>query len=352
MEPGSVADVLGKASILDGLFYTQETLASLVQDFVPTIRNSSTTCIPCGGAVRADADSTTTLQRGLAGGYVGHNEGGHIWGNDNRKWKGNDYTGTPSLCEAVRIRSVYGREIAGGYTGLMESADTASTGSLSLLWGLVKADNILGALSIIYPTDENTAVYGPLANLDIDTWNSWVEYVGKYGGYGSALAQNGKVTTQEELDAILNKYIYGYNVVAGRTNYRDEVNISNGGAAGGYVGSMLTGSITNGQAHHAKLVNGARCAGGFAGEMLNGGAANLGGVDILGLNLQLGQMLDVLQTFVPVIKQSSIEGYQSGLTVKSNGTTEDKEGYAGGYVGKLVGGQVWGDETIRCQITK
>ena len=352
MKPGSVADVLGDTSILGGLVNTQETLASLVQDFVPTIRNSSTTCIPCGGAVRADGESTTTLQRGLAGGYVGHNEGGHIWGNDTRKWKGNDYTGTTSLCEAVRIRSVYGREIAGGYTGLMESADTASTGSLSLLWGLVKVDNVLGALSIIYPTDENTAVYGPLANLDIDTWNSWVEYVGKYGGYGSALAQNGNVTTQEQLDAILSKYIYGYNVVAGRTNYRDEVNISNGGAAGGYVGSMLTGSITNGQAHHAKLVNGARCAGGFAGEMLNGGAANLGGVDILGLNLQLGQMLKVLQVFVPVIKQSSTEGYQSGLTVKSNGTIEDKEGYAGGYVGKLVGGQVWGDETIRCQITK
>ena len=352
MEPGSVADVLGQTSILGGLVNTQETLASLVQDFVPTIRNSSTTCIPCGGAVRADGESTTTLKRGLAGGYVGHNEGGHILGNDKRKWKGNDYTGTPSLCEAVRIRSVYGREIAGGYTGLMESADTASTGSLSLLWGLVKVDNVLGALSIIYPTDENTAVYGPLANLDIDTWNSWVEYVGKYGGYGSALAQNGKVTTQEELNAILNKYIYGYNVVAGRTNYRDEVNISDGGAAGGYVGSMLTGSITNGQAHHAKLVNGARCAGGFVGEMLNGGAANLGGVDILGLNLQLGQMLDVLQTFVPVIKQSSTDGYQSGLTVKSNGSTKDKEGYAGGYVGNMIGGQIWGDETNHCKTTK
>ena len=352
MKPGSVADVLGDTSILGGLVNTQETLASLVQDFVPTIRNSSTTCIPCGGAVRADGESTTTLQRGLAGGYVGHNEGGHIWGNDTRKWKGNDYTGITSLCEAVRIRSVYGREIAGGYTGLMESADTASTGSLSLLWGLVKVDNVLGALSIIYPTDENTAVYGPLAILDFNTWNSWVDYVGKYGGYGKDLAQNGKVNTQEQLDAILSKYIYGYNVVAGRTIYRDEVNISNGGAAGGYVGSMLTGAITNGQAHHAKLVNGARCAGGFVGEMLNGGAANLGGVDILGLNLQLGQILSVLQTFVPVIKQSSTEGYQSGLTVKSNGTIEDKEGYAGGYVGKLVGGQVWGDETIRCQITK
>ncbi|MCI6697065.1 MAG: Cna B-type domain-containing protein [Solobacterium sp.] len=352
MEPGSVADVLGETNILGGLVNTQETLASLVQDFVPTIRNSSTTCIPCGGAVRADGESTTTLQRGLAGGYVGHNEGGHIWGNDTRKWKGNDYTGTTSLCEAVRIRSVYGREIAGGYTGLMESADTASTGSLSLLWGLVKVDNVLGALSIIYPTDENTAVYGPLANLDINTWNSWVDYVGKYGGYGSALAQNGKVSTQDELNAILNKYIYGYNVVAGRNNYKEEVNVSRGGAAGGYVGSMITGAITNAQAHHAKLVNGARCAGGFAGEMLNGGAADLGGVNILGLNLQLGQMLKVLQVFVPVIKQSSTEGYQSGLTVKSNGTIEDKEGYAGGYVGKLVGGQVWGNETIRCQITK
>lgn len=353
MKPGSVADVLGQTSILGGLVNTQETLASLVQDFVPTIRNSSTTCIPCGGAVRADGESTTTLQRGLAGGYVGHNEGGHIWGNDKRKWKGNDYTGTTSLCEVVRIRSIYGREIAGGYTGLMESADTASTGSLSLLWGLVKVDNVLGALSIIYPTDENTAVYGPLANLDINTWNSWVEYVGKYGGYGSDLAQNGKVSTQDELNAILNKYIYGYNVVAGRTNYRDEVNISNGGAAGGYVGSMLTGAITNGQAHHAKLVNGARCAGGFAGEMINGGAADLGGVNILGLNLQLGQMLDVLQTFVPVIKNSSTEGYQSGLTVKSDRIDKkDTVGYAGGYVGNLIGGQIWGDESSHCQVNK
>lgn len=352
MKPGNVANVLENTSILGNVIKVDNALASLLEDFVPTIRNSSTTCIPCGGAVRADAESTTTLQRGLAGGYVGHNEGGHIWGNDKRKWKGNDYTGTTSLCEAVRIRSVYGREIAGGYTGLMESADTASTGNLSLLFGLIKIDNIVSALSVVYPTQTDTAIYGPLANLDIDTWNSWVEYVGKYGGYGSALAQNGKVTTQEELDAILNKYIYGYNVVAGRTNYRDEVNISNGGAAGGYVGSMLTGSITNGQAHHAKLVNGARCAGGFVGEMINGGAANLGGVDILGLNLQLGQMLDVLQTFVPVIKQSSTDGYQSGLTVKSNGSTKDKEGYAGGYVGNMIGGQIWGDETNHCKTTK
>ena len=354
LEPGNVASVLGDASILNGLVSVKDSLASVAQDFVPTIRNSSTTCIPCGGAVRAEAESTKSVQRGLAGGYAGHNEGGHIWGNNTKNWKGNKYTGPTSTCEAVRIRSVYGAEIAGGFTGLMEAADTASAGNLSLLWGLVKADNILGALSIVYPTEENTAVYGPLAKMDYKTWNSWVEHVGKYGGYGSDLAKNGTVENQEALDAILSKYAYGYQVVAGRSQYRDETTLANGGAAGGYVGSMKTGTITNGNAYQTKAVKGLRCAGGFAGEMVNGGAANLGGVNILGLKLELGQMLNVLDVFVPVIKQSSVEGYQSGLSVQSNGTDTRKTcGYAGGYIGRMIGGQIWGADTATvCQVSK
>ena len=353
LEPGNVANVLGDASILGGLVKEESALASLAEDFVPTIRNSSTTCIPCGGAVRAAAASTTQVQRGMAGGYAGHNEGGHIWGNNTKKWKGNVYTGPTSTCKAVRIRSVYGEEIAGGFTGLMESADTASTGNLSLLWGLVKVDNILGALSVVYPTEENTAVYGPLALMDYETWNKWVEFVGKKGGYGSDLAANGTVENQEELDKIIGKYAYGYNVVAGRANYRDEIKLANGGAAGGYVGSMQTGTITNGQAYQAKTIKGIRCAGGFAGEMINGGAADLGGVKILGLDLQLGQMINVLNVFVPVIKQSSVEGYQSGLIVQSEGINDkDACGYAGGYVGKLIGGQIWGENNAHCQVIK
>ena len=353
LQPGNIANVLGDASILKGLVNIDEVLASVAEDFVPTIRNSSTTCVPCGGAVRAQASSTTQVQRGMAGGYVGHNEGGHIWGNNTKKWKGEDYTGPKSICKAVRIRSVYGEEIAGGFTGLMESADTASAGNLSLLWGLVKVDNILGALSVVYPTEENTAVYGPLALMDYETWNNWVEFVGKYGGYGNDLAEHGTVKNQAELDTIIHKYAYGYNVVAGRVNYQDKIKLANGGAAGGYVGSMQTGTITNGQAYQTKRVTGMRTAGGFAGEMINGGAAKLGGVDILGLNLQLGRMIDVLNVFVPVIKQSSVEGYQSGLLVQSTGTAgKDTCGYAGGYVGKLIGGQIWGDNTARCQVKK
>lgn len=353
LQPGNIANVLDDASILGGLVKTDSVLASVAEDFVPTIRNSSTTCVPCGGAVRAQASSTTQVQRGMAGGYVGHNEGGHIWGNNTKKWKGKDYTGPTSTCKAVRIRSVYGEEIAGGFTGLMESADTASTGNLSLLWGLVKVDNILGALSVVYPTEENTAVYGPLALMDYETWNKWVEFVGKYGGYGSDLAEHGKVKDQAGLDAIIHKYAYGYNVVAGRVNYRDEIKLAIGGAAGGYVGSMQTGTITNGQAYQTKKVKGLRTAGGFAGEMINGGAADLGGVNILGLKLDLGRMINVLNVFVPVIKQSSVEGYQSGLMVESTGTDDkDNCGYAGGYVGKLIGGQIWGDNTAHCQVKK
>ena len=353
LQPGNIANVLDDASILKGLVDVESVLASVAEDFVPTIRNSSTTCVPCGGAVRAQASSTTQVQRGMAGGYAGHNEGGHIWGNNTKKWKGEEYTGPTSTCKAVRIRSVYGEEIAGGFTGLMESADTVSTGNLSLLWGLVKVDNILGALSVVYPTEENTAVYGPLALMDYETWNKWVEFVGKYGGYGSDLADHGKVNNQAELDAIIHKYAYGYNVVAGRVNYRDEIKLANGGAAGGYVGSMQTGTITNGQAYQTKKVKGLRTAGGFAGEMINGGAADLGGVDILGLKLDLGRMINVLNVFIPVIKQSSVEGYQSGLMVESTGINDkDNCGYAGGYVGKLIGGQIWGENTAHCQVKK
>ena len=197
--PGAVADVLGKGGILKDLVDVSS-LLSLVQAFVPSIRNSETTSVPCGGVVRAQAASDASTVRGMAGGYVGHNVGGQIWGNNDAPWKNESedgkntspYNGPQREAAAIRIRSVYGAEYAGGFTGLMESASTASTGSLSLLWGLVKAENLLGALNAIYPTEENTAVYGPLHGLTVDEWNAWVDAVGANGGYGAELAGAGK----------------------------------------------------------------------------------------------------------------------------------------------------------------
>ena len=342
MQPGDVAKLLKNASILDGLVNVNEVLASVLQSFVPSIRNSSTNCVPCGGAVRANAASDETVQRGMAGGFVGHNMGGTIHGFDTSLWLAEDdtskaYNGPMSLCKAERIRSVYGREYAGGYTGLMEPADTAKVGGLEVLKGLISVNNILGALGVIYPVQTNTAVYGPLAGLDVQTWNDWVEYVGKYGGYGYELAQTGKVDSQAELDAKLADYIYGYNVVAGRSEFD---NMLYGGDAGGYVGCMNSGTLTNCMAYDAKQVSAMHSAGGFAGQMKTGGAVELGTVNILGLNLNLGQLVNIAQLFVPAIRNSSVQGYQSGLTVQATGLPKNHCGYSGGYVGSAYGAQI------------
>lgn len=345
MQPGDVAKLLDNASVLSKVLNIDTVLASVLQSFVPSIRNSSTNCVPCGGAVRANAASDTTVQRGMAGGYVGHNMGGTIHGFDTSRWKDeyaeNDtdktYNGPMSLCKAERIRSVYGHEYAGGYTGLMEPADTAKVGGLKVLGGLISVNNILGALGVIYPVQTNTAVYGPLAGLDVDTWNSWVQYVGKYGGYGYELAKAGTVTSQEELETKLADYIYGYNVVAGRGQFDSQLY---GGDAGGYVGCMNSGTLTNCMAYDAKLVSAMHSAGGFAGQLKTGGAVELGTVNILGLKLNAGKLLNIAQLFVPAVRNSSVQGYQSGLTVQATGSPNDHCGYSGGFVGSAYGAQI------------
>ena len=345
MQPGDVAKLLDNASVLSKVLNIDTVLASVLQSFVPSIRNSSTNCVPCGGAVRANAASDTTVQRGMAGGYVGHNMGGTIHGFDTSLWKkeyaeddtSKAYNGPMSLCKAERIRSVYGHEYAGGYTGLMEPADTAKVGGLKVLGGLISVNNILGALGVIYPVQTNTAVYGPLAGLDVETWNSWVQYVGKYGGYGYELAKAGTVTSQEELETKLADYIYGYNVVAGRGQFDSQLY---GGDAGGYVGCMNSGTLTNCMAYDAKQISAMHSAGGFAGQMKTGGAVELGTVNILGLKLNAGQLLNIAQLFVPAVRNSSVQGYKSGLTVQATGLPEKHCGYSGGYVGSAYGAQI------------
>ena len=183
----------------------------------------------------------------------------------------------------------------------------------------------------------NTAVYGPLAGLDVETWNSWVEYVGKYGGYGYELAKKGTVATQAELDALLAEMIYGYNVVAGHSEFDTMLY---GGDAGGYVGCMNSGTLTNCMAYDAKLVSAMHSAGGFAGQMKTGGAAQLGTVSILGLNLNLDQLLNIAQLFVPAVRNSSVQGYKSGLTVQATGLPKNHCGYSGGFVGSAYGAQI------------
>ena len=59
----------------------------------------------------------------------------------------------------------------------MRCANVADTGSLKVLFGLIKLDNPLTLLQAVYPTEKNTAVYGPLRGLDTDTWNKSRSFV-------------------------------------------------------------------------------------------------------------------------------------------------------------------------------
>lgn len=338
MIPGDAASVLRDGSSLS-LLGSVDNLASLVQDFVPTIRNSETNCVPCGGAVRAqcfsdDSGNAGSIVRGMAGGYVGHCKGGQIWGWSNDRWKAEaTYSGSQRECAAIRIRSVYGAEYAGGFAGLAEPGSTASTGGLSLLGGLVNASNLLSALETAYPTIKRAAVYGPLEQVDEETWDAWVQYVGSYGGFYPEIARSSY--------AELENYIYGTHVVAGRHSYDSWATTALSGTAGGFVGSLHSGVIRHSRAVDSKLVISMRSSGGFAGELQIKGAAGLGSVELLGLGLNLGQVVNVLDVFVAEISESGTEGYQKGLTVVSYGDRSDPGvGMAGGFAGGSYGGQL------------
>lgn len=335
MEPGNAASVLEEGTILNGLAGVSN-LADLVSGFVPELKDCQASSVPCGGVVRAEGLTDQKTVRGIAGGYVGYQHGGSI-------------LGETMPCAVERIRSVYGGEFAGGFAGLMETAELASGGNLELLFGLVQAGNVLNLLGAVYPTEMNTSVYGPLRNLDVDTWNAWVEAVGSGGVYGSQLPSE-KAASQEELDGLIRKYAYGYQVKTGRTETGKLE--KQAGSAGGYVGRMKGGIVTEAHGWDAQAVTAYQSAGGFAGEMLTGGAAEVGGIKLAGL--QLTSAVSALQTFVPVIRNADLTGYQSGLQVKVTGRRQQENsqklepvGYAGGYVGHMVGGQIWGNWTAQ-----
>lgn len=334
MEPGDVASVLDHSSILNGIVNIKDSVANLVQAFIPVVEDCQTCAVPCGGAVRADGFTDNKVVRGLAGGYAGYNHGGRI-------------QGTHMENAVIRLRSVYGGESAGGFTGVMENADLAGTGHLEVLFGLIETSNVLSLLGAVYPTETNTATYGPLRKLDVETWNGWVDAVGKNGVYGNQFPTI-PVGSQQELDALIQKYAYGYRVKAGRTAVGNQKMQT--GTAGGYAGTMFGGVVTEAHAWDVMEVSAYKSAGGFAGELFTDGVAEVGKVSLLGLDLT--GSIGAVQTFVPVIRNSDVTGYQSGMRVKATGLpgdpaagTVEKAGYAGGFAGHVLGGQIWGNWT-------
>lgn len=333
IQPGDVANIVQSTSLLEGLVDASNFL-SVAQTLIPRLYNCSTAAVPCGGYVWATGKSDAMKLRGMAGGYVGYNVGGRIWGNVQTDPA--DKSSTPTnladtkLAETKRVREVYGLEYAGGFTGRMVAANIADTGGLRLLYGLIETSNLISALQAVYPTETNTQTTGPLRGLDEKTWDAWVKAVGSSGAYGDELASASF--------ADLETYIYGYTVKAGVED--DGTGILDGGAAGGYVGRMEAGVITGACAQDVRLVTAHRNAGGFAGEMITGTVLKAGEIKLAELNIVDG--LGVIQSFVPVIYTSKTVGYKSGMEIKADGVSNnEKIGNAGGFVGASYGGQIW-----------
>ena len=338
IQPGDVASLAESTEVLGGLL-SVDNLLQVAQTFIARIWNSETTAVPCGGYVIATGTSDGANLRGLAGGYAGYNLGGQIKGEYacDPIFDGNSFE--QKTAAAIRIRSVEGEEFAGGFTGLMEAANVAETGNLKLLWGLVNAENLLQAVSAVYPTEENTKVTGPLDSMSLDVWNDWVDAVGSSGAYGDIFTEHRTFDTDEELNDFLADYVYGYTVKA---NAEDDTmtGVDDGGSAGGYVGRMEGGVITNGHAQDLKSVEAYRSAGGFAGEMVTGTIADLGGLSIGDLKVADG--VGIVKTFVPVIYTSRVDGYNSGFTVEATAAADNTSiGNAGGFVGYADGAQIF-----------
>lgn len=337
VQPGDMVSLLeGQTNILK--IVNASGLLSALKTFIPRIYNSSTAAVPCGGYIEATGTSVDEQLKGMAGGYVGYNQGGRIWGNV--KTDPADVSEQPAVLNdqktatTHRVREVVGVEFAGGFTGLMKSANLVDSGSVKLLpteEGAVAELSVpVSALEVVYAIQTNTKTTGPLRGLDEDTWKAWVAAVGSSGVYGEELVQASY--------GDLAQYIYGYTVTA---KAEDEgSSLVDGGAAGGYVGRMEAGVITNAYAQDVKAVTAFRSAGGFAGEMETGSVANVGSIKIAGIDVTGN--LPIVKSFVPVVYASRVDGYQSGMTIKTTSDTENSAiGNAGGFVGVAYGAQLW-----------
>lgn len=339
VQPGDMVSLLeGQTNILK--IVNASGLLSALKTFIPRIYNSSTAAVPCGGYIEATGTSVDEQLKGMAGGYVGYNQGGRIWGNV--KTDPADVSEQPAVLKdqktatTHRVREVVGVEFAGGFTGLMKSANLVDSGSVKLLpteeGAVVELSVPVSALEVVYAIQTNTQTTGPLRGLDEDTWKAWVAAVGSSGVYGEELVQASYGDLAE--------YIYGYTVTA---KAEDEgSSLVDGGAAGGYVGRMEAGVITNAYAQDVKAVTAFRSAGGFAGEMETGSVANVGSIKIAGIDVTGN--LPIVKSFVPVVYASRVDGYQSGMTIKTTSDTENSAiGNAGGFVGVAYGAQLWNE---------
>lgn len=86
------------------------------------------------------------------------------------------------------------------------------------------------------------------------------------------------------------------------------------------------------------------------GKVDAGATASSNGLNLLGgiLNLDIGQLLDVLQVYIPIIQSAGVKSTEKGFTVEAT----DTDSYAGGYLGYGGGVQIKDSDVTSLKHTK
>lgn len=107
--------------------------------------------------------------------------------------------------------------------------------------------------------------------------------------------------------------------------------------AGGFFGEMQSGQVDNSElqekyaVYGLEQIEGKSYAGGFAGKADAGALASSDGLKLLDgvLSINIGDLLNVLDVYIPVIISAGVKSSESGFTVEA--TNHDSS--AGGYIG-------------------
>ena len=345
---GGLADALSNAddsSVLDnlikgGLLSVNDLLGAMPY-LIPSYTDTTVSYVN-GGYVEGD----------IAGGYAGNFQSGKV-----NQFDKKDLENDPTLADVqsrvqanpvavVNLDHVTGGAYAGGFGGKVVSGALASAGNggLSLLgkFGTVDLANLLQVVQGYVPFISYAGVHSDATTVETTSGN--------------------KISDPDDP---------GFTVSATRLDQSD----TQSGSAGGYIGygsgvQVSHSSVT--QLRHTDVkapknletagsindtylskdssyaVTAARYAGGYIGKMDIGSAAAVGGgLSLLGQNVNLNDVLDVLNIVVSTIEHSDVTGGIGGYSVlastadhRNANNKPDPLGMAGGFAGDIEGGHI------------
>lgn len=347
-----------------------ENLLGVVSALRPEFNNTSIAYVSNGSDPQVSAD--------MAGGFVGDGQAVDInYGNNNSGFKADTDTNITGLSY------IKGTSYAGGFAGRLMPGDVAQTGSIKLL-GLLDVNQLLSVMDVAYPRISDSSIEGNNLVVTASGKNDDV-VLGDAGGYignGKAvMVKNSDVTnvkkvtapyhaggyigimrsgsaaeagdaTGDLLNSVLGKILSLKELasvlqaasskitnckVAGTADGLTVTAYSGfekaEGYAGGFVGEMQSGHVDNsanavdsgkGTAVENLLkVEGLRYAGGFGGLVKAGAVAEIGAKSsILTKLVDLTGLLSLVNAFVPVISNASVNSVEKGFTVTVTGTLE------------------------------